>query len=85
MCGDYMEVGTIRIKVAELLKEVGISRNKLCHRAEMQHTQLNRYYNNEITRLDIDVLARLCEALDCGIEDLLEYIPPKRGNDSNNP
>jgi len=72
-----MEYGTIRIKLNELIESAGISKNKLSHKAEMQRSQLNNYCNNEITRLDIDVLARICTALDCKICDLLEYIPPK--------
>lgn len=69
--------GTIRIKLNELLAESGMSKNKLSHRAEMQRTQINNFCNNKITRLDTDVLARLCAALDCKISDLLEYIPPE--------
>ena len=72
------EYGTIKIKVDELLKKSGMSKTKLCHRAEMQHTQLNNFCKNEITRLDIDVLARLCTVLECKIEDILEYIPPEK-------
>ncbi len=67
--------GYIRIKVNELIEAKGISKNKLAHRAEMQRTQLNQYCNNEITRLDTAVLARLCTALDCKIEDILEFVP----------
>lgn len=67
--------GHIRIKVDELIEAKGISKNKLAHRAEMQRTQLNQYCNNEITRLDTAVLARLCTALDCKIEDILEFVP----------
>lgn len=72
---EEQNFGKIRIKLAELIDERGISKNKLAHRAEMQRTQLNQYYNNEITRLDTAVLARLCSALNCRIEDLLEFIP----------
>lgn len=71
------QFGTIRIKLAELLEARGLSKNKLSHRAEMQRTQLNHYCNNTITRLDIDVLARLCTVLDCGIGELLEFVPPE--------
>ncbi|MBR4424860.1 MAG: helix-turn-helix transcriptional regulator [Oscillospiraceae bacterium] len=71
--------GTIRIKLAELLEVRGLSKNKLSQRAEMQRTQLNHYCNNTITRLDIDVLARLCTVLNCGIDELLEFVPPEDG------
>ena len=71
------EYGRIRIKLDELIKEKGISKNKLSHKAEMQRTQINNYCKNQITRLDTDVLARLCTVLECKIEDLLEFEPRK--------
>lgn len=70
--------GTIKIKVEELRLAKKMSKNELCYRAEVQRTQLNRYCSGEVTRLDADVLVRLCYALDCGIEDLLEYQPPEK-------
>ena len=69
------EHGKIIIKLDEMIKKSGISKNKLSHRAEMQRTQLNNYCNNKITRLDTDVLARICAVLDCKIEDILEFLP----------
>ena len=71
---DY---GTIRIKLDEMIEKQNISKNKLAHRAEMQRTQLNQFCKGTVTRLDTAVLARLCCALDCKIEDLLEYVPPE--------
>ncbi|MBQ8747651.1 MAG: helix-turn-helix transcriptional regulator [Clostridia bacterium] len=75
------EYGTIKIKLDELIKKAGISKNKLSHRAEMQRTQINNYCKNQITRLDTDVLARLCTVLDCKIEDLIEFVPPEDKSD----
>ena len=49
----------------------------LSHQAEMQRTQINNYCRYQITRLDIDVLARLCTVLNCEIGDLLEFVPPE--------
>ena len=69
--------GKIRIKLDELVKRRGISKNKLSQRAEMQRSQINHYCNNEITRIDIDVLARICTVLECDIGELLEFIPPE--------
>lgn len=69
------EHGKIIIKLDEMIKKSGISKNKLSHRAEMQRTQLNNYCNNKVTRLDTDVLARICAVLDCKIDDILEYVP----------
>lgn len=70
--------GKIKIKLNELIKKAGISKNKLSHKAEMQRTQINNYCKNEVTRLDTDVLARICTVLDCKIEDLLEFVPAEK-------
>jgi len=70
--------GTIHIKLDELIQKKGISKNKLSHWAEMQRSQINHYCKNEIARLDIDVLARICTVMECEIGDLLEFIPPEK-------
>lgn len=69
--------GTIHIKLTEITQFQNISKNTVMKKAKMQRTQLNHYYRNEINRIDMDVLARLCCALNCNIEDILEYIPPE--------
>lgn len=70
--------GKIKIHLGQLLKESGLSRNKFCQKAEIQRSQLNGYVNNTITRLDTEVLARICQTLDCSIADLLEFVPPDK-------
>lgn len=72
-----IEFGSIRLKLSELMEKQNISINKPAFRSEMQRTQLKAYKNNNIQRVDLAVLARLCYALDCDISDLIEYIPPK--------
>ena len=73
-----MEYGTIKIKLDELIKKEGNSKNRWSHGAEMQRSQINNYCNNTISRLDIDVLARICTVFDCDISDLLEFVPPEK-------
>ncbi len=72
-----LEFGTVKIHLEELMKKRNISINKLSFRAEMQRTQLKKYCKNEVQRLDIAVLSRLCYALDCSLHDPIEYIPPE--------
>ena len=69
--------GSIEIHLKELLEKAGLSKNKFCQRAELQRGQLNAYLNNTITRLDVDVLVRMCHTLNCSISDLLEYHKPE--------
>jgi len=75
---DDIEYGTIRIHLKEVMESRNISINKLSFRAEMQRTQLKKYCRNEVQRLDIAVLTRLCYALNCDLHDLIEYIPPHK-------
>lgn len=69
--------GMLKIHLSSLLKTSGMSKNKFCQKAEIQRSQLKAYMDNTITRLDTDVLIRICYTLNCSIPDLLEYIPPK--------
>ena len=68
--------GSIKIHLGQLLEASGLSKNKFCQKAEIQRSQLNGYINNTITRLDTEVLVRICRTLNCSIADLLEYNPP---------
>lgn len=67
------EFGSVIIKIDQVLKERKISKNKLQKEANLQRTQLNSYCNNKVKRLDLDTIAKICFALDCKIEDVLEY------------
>lgn len=70
--------GILKIHLSNLLKASGMSKNKFCQKAEIQRSQLKGYMDNTITRLDTDVLIRICHTLDCSIADLLEYVPPEQ-------
>ena len=71
-----VDYGRVRIKLAELMTEQNISINKLAFRAEMQRTQLKAYMKEDMQRIDLAVISRLCYALQCDLTDLIEYIPP---------
>ena len=70
-----MEHGVIRIHLEELIQKSGMSKNMFLHRARMERTQLNRYCNNDVARIDLDVLALICGVLNCNVGDLLEFLP----------
>jgi putative transcriptional regulator len=54
-------LGEKKIRVAELSRDTGINKNTL-----------HRLYNETATRVDLEVLEKLCLYLDVKIEDLLE-------------
>lgn len=73
LTGDY---GTIKLHLDEIIKEKNISINQLSFRTEIQRSQIRRYKDNKIQRVDLDLLARLCYVLECNITDIMEFIPP---------
>ena len=62
----------IHIKIVELLKERGISKNKICKDLDLPRGNFNRYCRDEFQRIDANLLMKLCNYFDCGIEELLE-------------
>lgn len=70
-----IDYGYVRLNLEALMKKQNISINKLAFRSEMQRTQLKAYIHNDVQRVDLAVIARLCYALECDISDLIEYIP----------
>jgi len=67
---DY---GKVDIILKEFLEKKNISRNKLCTMIATNYDLVNRYYNNKVIRIDLDIIARMCFALDCNITDILKY------------
>lgn len=65
----------IYIDLENLLKQKNISKNQVCIHCHLQRTQLNNYCKNKIARIDLSILARLCEYLDCTPNDILKLLP----------
>ena len=65
--------GKIEITLKEVLEKKDISRNKLCTMIVTNYDLVNRYYNNKVIRIDLDIIARMCFALNCNVTDLLKY------------
>ncbi len=65
--------GEVIFHLNEMIERSGLSKNKVAFRAEIQRTQLNNYCKGKIQRIDLDVLARLCNVLECTPGELLEF------------
>lgn len=72
------EYGRINMKLAAVLKERNITKNALRTLTGVKYDVITRYCKNEnIERVDLNVLSKFCYALDCSIADLLEYEKPE--------
>lgn len=60
------------------MKAKGISQYSLIKDYGIDKAQLHRLRHNQIVKTTI--LNRLCEILDCNVEDIMEYIPDNKTN-----
>ena len=65
--------GKVEIVLKDILEKKDISRNKLCTMIAANYDLVNRYYNNKVIRIDLDIMARMCFALNCNVTDILKY------------
>lgn len=72
-----MDYGRIQLRINELLKENGISKNKICKDLDIPRSKFNRYCRNEFQRLDAGLLCRLCYYFNASIEELMTYESPE--------
>ncbi len=72
------DAGSVVFTIDEFRKSKGISKNQICINANVQRTQLQNYCNNKVARIDLFVLARICNYLECEIKDIMKYVPPKK-------
>lgn len=71
------EYGCVRVKLAEILDSRGITRNHLRTLTGVKYSVIDRYYKSDsVERVDLDFIAKVCYALNCKVEDLLEYEEP---------
>jgi len=65
--------GKIVFKFGKVMDEKQINRNQLANRAGIRFEVADRFYNGNIERLDVDVLARVCFVLGCDIADVIVF------------
>ena len=70
--------GYYLFKLGDLLDSRKISINKLIRDTNTDFKVIKRMITGELVRIDIFVLSRLCDYLNCKITDIVEYIPNKK-------
>lgn len=68
---DY---GKLEIKIKEWLnKKTWVEMNYVHWFDCGDYDLVNRYYNNRVIRIDIDIIARMYFVLNCDVSDILKY------------
>ena len=68
-----LENGYYLFKLKNKLKDNNISINKIMKDTSTDFKVIKRLMDGDIVKIDIYVLARICNYLNCSIEDLIEY------------
>lgn len=68
-----LEYGKIKFKLDKLIKEKNLTRNKLSVLSHVRNDTIKKMIDGDMTRIDLDVVCRLCKTLECSIDDLIEY------------
>ena len=75
---ELKDYGKVEIKLKSIMDKRNVSIYQVSQLASLKHSTVKTYYNNcPITRVDLDVLSKLCYVLDCKVEDILEYSYPE--------
>lgn len=68
------EYGRVKLKIGEYMKANGITTYKLVKDTELRHQTVKNYRDGDVTRIDLDILAKICKALKVeDIKDIIEY------------
>ena len=59
------------MRIEELLKERGISKNQICKDLDIPRGNFNRYCRDEFQRIDANLVVKLCGYFECEIQDLM--------------
>ena len=65
----------IKIKLSDLLGKHKMTQKALSDITHIRPATISKMYYEETKRVDIKQLNNICEAFNCEISDLLEYIP----------
>ena len=75
-----IENGIYLFKLYNILKNKKISINKISRETNTDFKVIKRLITGELVKIDIFVLARICDYLDCNIDDIIEYKQNTKSN-----
>jgi transcriptional regulator with XRE-family HTH domain len=62
----------VKLRVREMAQKQGLNQRQLAERSGVSAQLINRYWNYQMQRVDLDALAKLAKTLGCKLGDLFE-------------
>lgn len=66
-------MGQIRLILDKYLDSRNITRYQLSEDTGIRYDTIDKYYKNKLQRYDSYILTKICDTLDCEINDIIEY------------
>ncbi len=67
----------IKILLSRKLGELRWTQADLARATGIRAATINALYNEVTDRVSLDQLSKICEALDCDLSEIIEYVPNK--------
>ena len=65
----------IRIKLCELMGREKMTRKKLSELTGIRPNTIGDLYREDVRKIDLQTLDKICEVFNCKVSDVIEYIP----------
>lgn len=67
----------VRILLSKKLGELRWTQSDLARRTGIRPSTINEMYHEICERINLEYLDRICTVLECDLDEILVYIPPK--------
>lgn len=68
------EKGYYIFKLNSLLNDKKITKNSVIVKKEIDFNSMQKLITGNLTRIDLTIIAKLCNELHCNIEDIVQYV-----------
>lgn len=68
----------VRIHLSRLLGDRKMTQADLARMTEIRPGTINDWFHEMTPRINLEHLDKICQALDCQVSELLEYVPVKQ-------
>ena len=65
----------IKVRLRELAEAKGYTRSTLSAATHISYPTVLLFWNDNVKKIDVDILDRLCEFLNCEPGDLIQRVP----------
>ena len=71
---EYKNYGHIQINLDKIMLEKNVTTYELSSKANIRFQTIQNLRKGNSTRIDLEVLAKICYMLDCKTSELIEYL-----------